>query len=554
MVSHRWLKHYQPGVPADIEVEWCSSVGEIFVEACREYADLPAFSCLGKVLTYRDVDRLSGHFASYLQNHLNLKKGDRIALMMPNILQFPIAMIGAFRAGLVVVNVNPLYTPRELGHQLADSGAVAIVILANFASVLQKVMAKTPVQHVVVTQVGDLLGFPKSFLVNGLIKYVKKQIPPWHLPRYEKFNQVLAMGSRQPSDSVETDPGDLAFLQYTGGTTGVSKGAMLTHRNILANVAQSRAWIGVNLEKGKEIIITPLPLYHIFSLTANLLTFSSLGCLNVLIPNPRDLKAFIGEMKKWPFTAMTGVNTLFNALVNHPDFTSVDCSHLKMSLGGGMAVQRAVAERWQEVTQSPLVEAYGLTETSPAACINPLDQAEYNGFIGLPICSTEVSIRADNGTESELGKEGELCVRGPQVMKGYWNRPEETAQVFFPDGWLRTGDVATMNEDGYIKIVDRKKDMILVSGFNVFPNEIEDVIAAHPGVLEVAAVGVPDPKSTEAVKVFVVRKDPQLTEVDIKAFAREQLTPYKCPRLVEFREELPKTNVGKILRRALRET
>ena len=432
MVSHRWLKHYQPGVPAEIDVEWCSSVGEIFVEACGKYADLPAFSCLGKVLTYREVDRLSGDFASYLQNHLKMQKGDRIALMMPNILQFPIAMIGAFRAGLVVVNVNPLYTPRELGHQLADSGATAIVILANFASVLQKVLDKTPVQQVVVTQVGDLLGFPKSFLVNGLIKYVKKQIPPWQLPGCEPFNQALAIGSRQASVAVETDPGDLAFLQYTGGTTGVSKGAMLTHRNILANVAQSRAWIGVNLEKGKEIIITPLPLYHIFSLTANLLTFSSLGCLNVLIPNPRDLKAFIGEMKKWPFTAMTGVNTLFNALVNHPDFASVDCSHLKMSLGGGMAVQRAVAERWQEVTQSPLVEAYGLTETSPAACINPLDQAEYNGFIGLPICSTEVSIRADDGTELEIGKEGELCVRGPQVMKGYWNRPQETAQVFFP--------------------------------------------------------------------------------------------------------------------------
>ncbi|CAM2066398.1 Long-chain-fatty-acid--CoA ligase [Sulfidibacter corallicola] len=549
-----WLKSYDKGVPTDIDVSKCNSVVDIFEESFRKYPNHSAFACMGKILTFADLDRMSAQFAAYLQNGLGLKKGDRFALMMPNILQYPVALFGVLRAGLTVVNVNPLYTARELEHQLNDSGAKGIVILANFAGTLEKILSKTPVEHVVVTQIGDLLPFGKAQLVNFVLKYVKKMVPPFNLPQAVPFKTALAKGGSGQFKTPEIQAEDLAFLQYTGGTTGVSKGAMLTHRNVASNVNQAHAWIGEDLEAGKEIIVTPLPLYHIFSLTANCLTFSTIGALNVLIPNPRDIPGFVNELRKWRFTALTGVNTLFNGLLNNQDFCNLDFGSLKLTLGGGMAVQRPVAERWQDVTKTPLVEAYGLTETSPAACINPLKETTgYNGFIGLPISSTEVQIRDDDGTPQPLGEAGELCIRGPQVMKGYWNRPEETAKVFHEDGFLKTGDVAVMNEDGFLKIVDRKKDMILVSGFNVYPNEVEDVVASHDGVLEVAAVGVPDPKSTEAVKLFVVKKDPDLTKEALIEYCKENLTGYKRPKHIEFRDELPKTNVGKILRRALRD-
>ncbi len=553
-MSRIWYKNYQEGVPQEIEIDWHKSVVGIIEESFRKFGDKPAYANLGKTITYSDLDRLSRHFAVYLQSNLGLQKGDRVALMMPNILQYPIALFGVLRAGLTVVNVNPLYTPRELEHQLVDSGAKAIVILANFANTLEQCLEKTEVKHVMVTELGDMLPFPKSLLINLVVKWIKKMVPAWSIPSAIPFSKTLSQGHQGTFNKPEIGPEDIAFLQYTGGTTGRSKGAILTHRNITSNVGQALSWIRVSLEEGKEIIITPLPLYHIFSLTANCLTFCALGGLNVLITNPRDLPAFIKELKNWPFTALTGVNTLFNGLLNNPDLASVDFSNFKLTLGGGMAVQRPVAERWKEVTGIPLIEAYGLTETSPAACINPMDLQKYNGFIGLPISSTVVSVRDDEGKEVALGERGELCVQGPQVMKGYWNQPEETAKVFHEDGALRTGDIAVMNEGGFFKIVDRKKDMILVSGFNVYPNEIEDVIAGHPKVLEVAAVGVPDPKSTEAVKIFVVKSDPSLTEEELKAFYKENLTGYKCPKHIAFRDELPKTNVGKILRRALRDS
>lgn len=551
-----WLKSYEEGVPHDIDVDSCNSVVDIFEKSFSEYRDKDAFTVQGlpKMLKFGELDQLSGQFASYLQNELGFKKGDRVALMMPNILQYPIALFGILRAGMTVVNVNPLYTARELEHQLKDSGARAILILANFANTLEKVLEKTPVEQVIVTEVADMVPFPRNLIINFVVKNVKKMVPAWNIPSAVPFKTALRKGKSKPHQRVEIGPEDLAFLQYTGGTTGVSKGAMLTHRNISANVAQSRAWIGTDLEYGKEIIITPLPMYHIFSLTANCLVFCSIGALNVLIPNPRDMGGFIEELKKWKFTAFTGVNTLFNGLVNHPEFQNVGFQNLKVTLGGGMAVQRSVAEKWQSVTKTPLIEAYGLTETSPACCINPMTLKGYNGFIGLPISSTVVTIRDEEGNELPQGETGELCVSGPQVMKGYWNRPEETAKTFFDGGWLRTGDVAVMNEEGFFKIVDRMKDMILVSGFNVYPNEVEDVIATHPKVMEVAAVGVPDPKSTEAVKVFVVAKDKSLTEAEIKEFCKENLTGYKRPKFVEFRDDLPKSNVGKILRRKLRDS
>ncbi len=548
-----WLKSYQEGVPAEIDPYWVNSVVDIFEASFKKYADRPAFACMGKTLSYADLDERSAQFADFCQNHLQLKRGDRLALMMPNILQYPVALIGALRAGLTIVNVNPLYTARELEHQLKDSGATAIVIVANFANVLEKVRDKTPIKHIVITELGDQLGFLKSILVNTVVKHVKKMVPDFNLPGAIGFNRALALGSKRQYQPPALNHDDIAFLQYTGGTTGVSKGAVLTHGNIVANVAQARAWISTNLDEGREIIITPLPLYHIFSLTANCMVFSSLGALNVLITNPRDMPGFVKELAKWKFTALTGVNTLFNGLLNNPDFAHLDFSSFKLALGGGMAVQRPVAERWQKVTGSPLIEAYGLTETSPAACINPLTIDGYNGFIGLPISSTEVAILDENGVEQKLGEAGELCVRGPQVMRGYWNRDEETAKSFHPGRWLRTGDVAIMNEEGFLRIVDRAKDMILVSGFNVYPNEVEEVIASHPGVLEVAAVGVPDAHCGEAVKIFVVRKDPDLTAETLTEFAKDLLTGYKRPRYVEFRDELPKTNVGKILRRALRD-
>lgn len=547
-----WLEYYPQGVPASIDVDEFRSVGELFVTSVARFGPRRAYVNMGKALSYDDLGRLSAAFAAYCQSVLKLPPGARIALMMPNLLQYPICLFGALRAGYTVVNCNPLYTERELEHQLKDSGAEAIVIVENFAHVLAKVVERTPVRHVIVTELGDLLDFPKRILVNAVVKHVKKMVPPWRIDGALRLRDVLSAGANLPLRPVEVGHDDIAFLQYTGGTTGVSKGAVLTHRNIIANLQQAHAWIKPVLHD-EEIIVTALPLYHIFSLTANCLTFLKVGATNVLITNPRDIPGFVKELAKHPFTAITGVNTLFNALNNNPDFARLNFDSLHISLGGGMAVQQAVAERWRQITGVPLIEAYGLTETSPAAAMNPLDLAEYNGCVGLPVPSTDVAIRDDNGQDVGLGQAGELCIRGPQVMRGYWNRPDETALVFTEDGFLRTGDIAIQDERGYIKIVDRKKDMILVSGFNVYPSEIDDVLAMHPGVLEAAAVGVPDEKTGEAVKLFVVRLDPDLTEDQVIAHCRAHLTGYKIPKYIVFRADLPKTNVGKILRRELRD-
>ena len=549
-----WLASYPQGVPAEIDVEEFPSIVSVLQSSLEKYRDRPAFSNLGKTLTYADIDRLSQQFAAYLLGELKLKKGDRVAIMMPNCLQYPIATFGVLRAGLTVVNTNPMYTARELKHQLVDSGATVLLVLDNFGSVVQEVLAQTQVRQVITTGLGDMLGFPKGAIVNFVLRHVKKMVPDYDIDGAIRFRDALTLGQMHTLPDVAIDPQDLAFLQYTGGTTGVAKGAMLTHRNLVANMQQAAAWIGTNVKYGEETIITALPLYHIFALTANGLVFMKFGGHNHLITNPRDMPGFVKELKKVPFTAITGVNTLFNGLLNTPGFADIDFSRLHLTLGGGMAVQRAVAERWKQVTGSTLVEAYGLTETSPAACINPMDLAEYNGAIGLPIPSTDACLKDEDGNiVSALGEVGELCIKGPQVMRGYWNRPDETANVIDADGWLHTGDMAKMDEKGFFYIVDRKKDMILVSGFNVYPNEVEDVIAMMPGVLEVGAVGVPDEKSGEAVKVVIVRKDPKLTAEEVKAHARENLTGYKQPKYVEFRTELPKTNVGKILRRELRE-
>jgi len=549
-----WLASYPKGIPAEVDLEKYASIVSVLDEVCRDFGDRPAFANFGKQLTYADVDRLSTQFANYLLHELKLKKGDRVALMMPNILQYPIAIFGVLRAGLTVVNTNPMYTARELKHQLTDSGASAIVVLENFAHVLQEVIAETQVKQVLLTGVGDMLGFPKGTLINFVLRHVKKQVPDYSLPGAIRFNEALAKGAGKTLPSIDIRGHDIAFLQYTGGTTGVAKGAMLTHRNLVANMQQSSVWIGTNARPGKEIIITALPLYHIFALTANCLVFMKFGGMNYLITNPRDMPGFVAELKKIPFTAITGVNTLFNGLLNTPGFDQIDFSKLHLTLGGGMAVQRAVAERWKKATGVTLIEAYGLTETSPAACMNPLDLAEYNGAIGLPISSTDACVKDDAGNKLPAGEVGELCIKGPQVMAGYWQRPEETAKVIDAEGWLHTGDMAKMDEKGFFYIVDRKKDMILVSGFNVYPNEVEDVVALMPGVLEVAAVGVPDDKSGEAVKVVIVKKDPDLTAEQVKAFCKTNLTGYKLPKLVEFRNELPKSNVGKILRRELRDS
>ncbi|WP_371182296.1 long-chain fatty acid--CoA ligase [Xanthomonas sacchari] len=550
-----WLQSYPAGVGADIDVEEYRSVAAVFESSVAKFGDRPAYSNFGKTLTYREAGELARQFAGYLLGELQLKKGDRVALMMPNCLQYPIATFGVLLAGMTVVNVNPLYTPRELRHQLIDSGASALVVIDNFGTTVQDVLADTPVKQVITTGLGDMLGFPKGPLVNFVLKYVKKLVPDYDIPNAIRFRDALTLGRLHTLPPIDIAPDDIAFLQYTGGTTGVAKGAMLTHRNLVANMLQAGAWISATgkLEEGKEVIITALPLYHIFALTANGLVFMKLGGLNHLISNPRDMPGFVKELQKTRFTAFTGVNTLFNGLLNTPGFDKVDFSSLKFTLGGGMAVQRAVAERWKQVTGVTLVEAYGLTETSPAACINPLTLTEYNGAIGLPIPSTDACVKDDQGQILAHGEVGELCVRGPQVMKGYWRRPEETASAIDADGWLHTGDMARMDPQGFFYIVDRKKDMILVSGFNVYPNEVEDVIAMMPGVLEVAAVGVPDEKSGEAVKVVIVKKDPNLTADEVKAHARANLTGYKHPRIVEFRKELPKTNVGKILRRELRD-
>jgi len=552
-VDKIWLQSYQQGVPAEVDINEFGSLGLMFEKSVARYRDRVAYVNMDAELTYGQLDTLSRDFAAYLQNDLKLARGARIALMMPNVLQYPICMLGALRAGYAVVNCNPLYTPRELEHQLCDSGAEVIVILENFAHTLERVLAQSAIKHIVIARLGDLLGFAKGSLVNFVVKYIKRMVPAWQLPHSVDFGKALRRGAGGGFSPVAVKPDDLAFLQYTGGTTGVCKGAMLTHRNVLANLAQVYAWIIPDIEEGREFVVTALPLYHIFALTANCFTFLRIGASNLLITNPRDIPALVSELSKYPITVFLGVNTLFNALLHNEAFRALDFSHLKISLGGGMAVQKSVADKWKQLTGTALIEAYGLTETSPAVTINPLNSTEYNGSIGLPISSTEVVIRNDGGVDVALGERGELCVRGPQVMSGYFSRPEETANVFMADGFMRTGDIAVMDEKGYLRIVDRKKDMILVSGFNVYPNEVEDVVAMHPGVLEVASVGIPDARSGEAVKIFVVKKDPALTAAQLIAHCREHLTGYKVPSQVEFRSGLPKTNVGKILRRQLRD-
>ena len=548
-----WLKNYPTGVPAEIDPGRYPSLKHLFEESFQKFRDRPAYTNMDVSLTYGDLDELSRRFGAWLQHTAGLQKGDRVALMMPNILQYPVAILGVLRAGFTVVNTNPLYTARELEHQLKDSGAKVILILENFAHVLQEVIARTDVKHVILTGVGDLLGFPKSALVNFVLRRVRKQVPKYELPGALRLNDVLQAGRSQKLDAVDVGHEDIAFLQYTGGTTGVSKGAILTHRNMVANVMQAGAWLAKATDKDRDIVITALPLYHIFSLTANCLVFMESGAQNILITNPRDFPAFVKELKKYRFTYVSGVNTLFNALLNTPGFDTVDFSGLSITLGGGMAVQRAVADRWKQVTGNVLTQAWGLTETSPAACINPFEIQEFNGSIGLPISSTEVSIRDDDGRDLGTNQVGELCVRGPQVMRGYWNRPDETEKVMFPGGWLRTGDVGRIDDNGFVYIDDRKKDMILVSGFNVYPNEVESVAVTHPGVLEVAAVAQPDERAGEVVALFAVKKDPNLTAAQITEHCRKSLTGYKVPKYVYFRDELPKTNVGKILRRALRD-
>ncbi|MEN4920814.1 long-chain-fatty-acid--CoA ligase [Achromobacter spanius] len=546
-----WHKSYPDGVPAEIETDGATTLVSIVRESCRRFPEKTAYISMGKAITYAELDALTRSFAAWL--HANgLGRGDRVALMMPNLLQYPICLFGALRAGCIVVNCNPLYTARELEHQLADSGARAIVVADNFAATLQKALPGTAIEHVLVTSIGDMLGPVKGRLVDFVVRRVKRMVPAWSLPGSLRLAQALRAGRDAAFTEVPLTPDDLAFLQYTGGTTGVAKAAMLSHANLVANVSQAYAWVRPLVKDGEECIVTALPLYHIFALTANCLTFMKMGASNLLIINPRDIPALVKEMGKVPFSAFTGVNTLFNALLNHPDFARLDFSRLRLTMGGGMAVQRSVADRWRAVTGISIAQAYGLTETSPAVTINHLNTKVFTGSIGLPVPSTDLSIRDDEGRELGIGESGEICVRGPQVTRGYWNRPDETALVMYPDGFLRTGDVGYVDDTGYVYLVDRKKDMILVSGFNVYPNEVEDVAALHPGVREVAAVGVPDERSGEAVKLFVIRKDPALDAATLIAHCRTQLTGYKVPRYIEFRDDLPRTNVGKILRRELR--
>jgi len=547
-----WLESYPDGVPHDIDPCAFSSVWAMVEDAVERYPDKPAFTNMGASLSFGELEAMSRRFASWLQHEAGIEKGDRVAIMMPNLLQYPVALFGALRAGAVVVNTNPLYTPRELAHQLEDSGARAIVVLENFAKVLQDSIENSAVESIVVSSVGDMLPAPKSWLVNFVVRHVKKAVPRYRLPQSIPFRQALARGAKRLR-AVELERDDLAFLQYTGGTTGASKGAMLTHGNMVANVEQSKAWIGSFFTDDGEAIITALPLYHIFALTANCLTFMCIGGTNHLITNPRDLPAFVRELSRLEFSALPGVNTLFNGLLNTPGFDAIDFSRLKLSLGGGMSVQHAVAERWQKVTGCPLLEAYGLTEASPAVCINPLDAESYTGSIGLPIPSTEVCIRGPDGATVAAGEPGELCVRGPQVMRGYWNRPKATSECLDEEGWLATGDIAAMDDRGFVSILDRKKDMILVSGFNVYPNEVEQVVASHPGVLEVGVIGVPDERSGEAVRLVVVKKDPGLSEESLRAHCEAQLAGYKRPKSVVFADELPKSNIGKVVRRELRD-
>ena len=548
-----WLKSYPPGVPEELPTPPHKSVRDLFEATFREHPERPAYTNMGTTLTYRQLDEASLKFACYLQKTLGLMRGERVAIMLPNLLQYPVAMCGIFRAGLVVVNVNPLYTARELQHQLTDSGAKCIVILENFAHILEEVIANTAVEQVVTTGAGDLLKWPKGSVANFMLRYVKRAIPEYSLPGSVTFKQALKAGEGQELTPVELGYADIAFLQYTGGTTGVSKGAMLSHRNMVHNVYQTIVWQGPAYDEFEHIIaITALPLYHIFSLQGNCLTVMAQGGMNVLITNPRDMQAFVKEIGRFRFNLFTGVNTMFAGLLNTPGFDQVDFSDLRVCIGGGMAVQPAVAKQWREVTGSPILQGYGLTETSPAAIVNPIG-SEFTGAIGLPIPSTEVIICNDDGQPLPVGEVGEICIRGPQVMEGYWQRQEETDNVMLPGGWLKTGDIGRMDEDGYIYIEDRKKDMILVSGFNVYPNEVENVVVEMDGILEAAAIGMPDEKSGEIVKIFAVRTDISLTEADVIAYCRENLTGYKRPKAVEFREDLPKTNVGKILRRALRD-
>ncbi|MBN9580402.1 MAG: long-chain fatty acid--CoA ligase [Afipia sp.] len=550
-----WLKQYPAGVPADIDVSIYPSLVELLEESFRTFADRKAFICMDKAITYRELDEMSVALGAYLQGK-GLQKGARVAVMMPNVLQNPIATTAILRAGFTVVNVNPLYTPRELEHQLRDSGAEAIIILENFAATLEKVLPKTDIKHVIMGSMGDLLGF-KGVIVNFVVRRIKKMVPAFSIPAAVAFNDALAAGRRQTLAKPKLNGDDVAFLQYTGGTTGVSKGATLLHRNILANVLQNDAWLQPALRKPPHVdqlfIVCALPLYHIFALTACFLLAMRAGGVNLLIPNPRDMAGFVKELAKYQVNSFPAVNTLYNGLLHTPGFDKLDFSKLKTCFGGGMAVQKPVADKWLAVTGCALSEGYGLSETSPTLTCNPADTDRFSGSIGVPVPSTWISIRDDDNNEVPLGQPGEICAKGPQVMAGYWNRPEETAKVTTPDGYFRTGDIGVMAEDGFIKIVDRKKDMILVSGFNVYPNEVEEVLASHPGVLECAVVGVPDAKSTEAVKAFIVKRDPNLTAQDVLKFAHEQLTGYKVPKYVEFRAELPKTNVGKILRRELRD-
>jgi long-chain acyl-CoA synthetase len=555
MMERPWLKSYPPGVPADIETTAYSSLVDLLEERFRRFAERKAFACMGVALTYARLDRMSQQFAAWLQSR-GLARGARVAIMMPNVLQYPVVLAGIARAGMTIVNVNPLYTARELEHQIRDSEAEAIVILENFAATLDAVVSRTPIRHVVVAAMGDLLG-PKGAIVNFVVRRVKKMVPPWRLPGHVTFNAALAAGERAGFTPVRPGPDDIAMLQYTGGTTGIAKGAMLLHRNIVANIEQSHAWLDpacVGHPEVKQVVtVVALPLYHIFALTVCGLLSMRNGGLGVLIPNPRDISGMIKALKPYQIHNFPAVNTLYNAILSHPDFGSLDLSHLLIANAGGMAVQESVARRWAQASGTPIIEGYGLSETSPCVSCNPVTSDAYTGTIGLPLPSTEVDIRDDDGRPVPLGQAGEICIRGPQVMAGYWKRPDETALVMTEDGFFKSGDIGVMDERGHIRIVDRKKDMILVSGFNVYPNEIEDVVATHPGVFEVAAVGVPDERSGEAVKLFVVRRDPALTEADIVRLCRERLTGYKCPRTIEFRSELPKTNVGKILRRQLRD-
>ena len=552
MKDFPWFKHYPESVPKEVDCEAYASVVELFEECVKKYGDAVAYECMGKTMSFNKLNKLSEDFASYLTNVLRLKKGTRVAIQMPNTLQYPVAMFGAVRAGMIVVNTNPLYTSSEMKHQFKDSGAELIIIVANFADNLEKILEEIPAKHVIVTELGDLLGGLKGTIVNLVVKYIKKMVPAFSIPKAVSFKSALAQGANHKFKSVELSLADTAFLQYTGGTTGVSKGAELTHGNIVANMQQISAWMKPKLKEREEIVITALPLYHIFALTVNCLAMLKIGAHNLLITNPRDMPAFCKELSKKKFTVITGVNTLFNGMLNQDSFRALDFSSLKIAVGGGMAVQKATAEKWLAVTGTPLAEGYGLTETSPVASCNPIDGTERNGTIGIPLPNTDMMVIDDEGNTLPVGERGEICIKGPQVMKGYWHKPKETAEVMLGE-WFKTGDIGMMDKDGFTKIVDRKKEMILVSGFNVYPNEVEDAIASFPGVLEVGVIGIPDPKSTERVVAYVVVKDKSITKEQIIAHCHEYLTNYKCPKEVYFTDELPKSNVGKILRRKIKE-